>query len=74
MGKDEENLKKERIFKKKKIGLISIFAVLILIIFIVCDYVFIIRKSKVVAPESTTQSQTIDNRTEENSSLSDDLL
>jgi len=73
MEKDEENLKKETISRKKKIRLISIFVILVLIVFIVCDYVFIIRKSKVVAPESTTQSQKINNQ-EADSSLPDDLL
>jgi len=68
MEKDEENLKKETISKKKRIRLVSIFVILVLLVFIVCDYIFIIRKSKVIAPEPETQSQT-----EESSLFTDDL-
>lgn len=53
----------EKIKKSKKI-ILMIFAVVLLLLFILCDYVFIIRKTKVLAPnEKSTNFDTKDSQT-----------
>lgn len=45
-----------KIYKKRKLGILSIFAIILLLIFILINYVFIINRSKVLAPSAENKT------------------
>jgi tetratricopeptide (TPR) repeat protein len=74
MKKTEENIANRKLLKREKAGVLFVFSIIILILFIICDYVFIIRKSKVIAPENnnnTSQTETT-NKTGDTASTQSD--
>ncbi len=53
MNKETDDTK---IYKKRKLGILSIFVIILLLIFILINYVFIINRSKVLAPSTENQT------------------